>query len=378
MADVSGAIQGVAGIASAFGGGGGGGGGTVVGGPTPAAAMQAGQYQMFAAQAAAEAAKKATSEAIAAINKNYAQARYDVQPYRTAGVQALNELNQYLGLDAYNPGAAPKTPVKPTLEGEKENVSFLDKYMRTMMYTSGTKTPSGFNALSYGGPLDSTQSYGQTQTKAGKEWGYKGAVPVSLNPGGGSVRDLMTLAPVMGGVTNEIATENYKEAMKTYEQDYTEWERNQAEWQQNMDWYNEYQAQGPLTSQQVVDKISNQPGYQAELSQGVDAISKASSAAGYLGSGRVLKELNTFGQNTLSKYYNNTLDRLSQVASQGAQAANYSGQVSMNKGNNIASAKIGLGDTLANAALASGNAMAQATLAANQQYKVIGGSSGGK
>jgi len=112
MGSVGSAISGAGSIASAFGGGGGGGGGggVVVGGPSPQSAILASQMQSAAAQQAGQLAQAAVHDAIKSINQNYQQARYDVQPYRTAGVQALNELNQYLGLDAYNPGKAPIDP----------------------------------------------------------------------------------------------------------------------------------------------------------------------------------------------------------------------------------------------------------------------------
>jgi len=97
---VESAVSGIGSIAGAFGGGGSSGGGAVVGGPSPQAAIGAGLLQSQAAYAASQAATKAVNEAILAVNQNYQQARYDVQPYRTAGVQALNQLNQYLGLDA--------------------------------------------------------------------------------------------------------------------------------------------------------------------------------------------------------------------------------------------------------------------------------------
>ena len=79
----------------------------------------------------------------------------------------------------------------------------------------------------------------------------------------------------------------------------------------------------------------------------------------------------------IDKFYGNELDRLAQLAGAGQQAATTSAQASLGTGQGIAGLYSALGDTKANAALSSGNALAQALLAANQEYKVIGGNSGG-
>lgn len=373
MGDVSSAISGVAGIASAFGGGGGGGGGAVVGGPSPQAAMQAGAMQAAAAREAAQIAKESVNDAILSINKNYQQARYDVQPYRTEGIQALNQLNQYLGLEAYNPGAAPDAPKALNLDefkakvktrdirswiDENSNMSSLDKAPGDpRLYPNFTSPVSGRGT---GGP-------------ANVSWGDSNAYAPN------TVGEVFYNTPwIKDEARADIARQNMEDAKPQYEQDVSAYNRNLAEWQQNLDWYNQYQAEGTFTPEQVVSKISGQPGYQAELNQGQEAISRSAAARGYLGSGRILKELNTFGQNTLSKYYNNTLDRLQSLVGVGANAAGATSQLQQNQGQLVGQAKIGLGDTLANASLAAGNAQAQGVLAANQQYKVIGGSSGGK
>jgi hypothetical protein len=162
------------------------------------------------------------------------------------------------------------------------------------------------------------------------------------------------------------------QALETYDVDKLAYDRNQEEWAQNKAWYDQYSAEGPFDSAEVQDRISNLPGYQAELEQGTKAIGGSASARGYLGSGRVLKELMNFGQNTLSKFYNSELDRLAQQAGMGANAASQTAQNAMGTGSAIGSLYQGLGDTKANAELARGNALSQALLAGNQQYKVVG------
>lgn len=393
---VESAVSGIGSLASAFGGSGGSsGGGTVVGGPSPFAALQAGQIQSQAAQAAADAAKSAVQDAISSINKNYQQARYDVQPYRQEGVQALDQLNQYLGLAAYNPGAAPDAPKFYTAADLSSKIknSAINTYIQdNVQYTPTSVVTGGKNAGKY--PDGSVQvmptlNIGGTAGPNGNGYLYNPAMAggFAANPnrgGGGAINGILSAQSLdsdpqaQDWARTQLAQEMADDKNSGYDDAVSAYNRDTAEWQQNLDWYNQYQAEGPKTQQQITDEITAQPGYAAEQQQGVDAISKSAAANGYIGSGRILKELSTFGQNTLSKYYNNTLDRLQQLVGVGANAAGATAAQSAQQGQLVGQAQIGLGDTLANSALAAGNAQAQGILAANQQYKVIGGSSGGK
>lgn len=357
-----------------MGSGGGGGGGAVVGGPSPWSAMQAAQYQAAASQAAAQAATQQTQDAINLIRQQYTNAFISLKPYTSEGIQALNELNAYMGLNAYNPGTAPQAPKAPTMEEAGKDISYFDKYMRTMAYTSPTRTPSGFNALSYGGPLSST-AMPASQVAAGKQWGYGGAKPVSLNPGGGSIGDLMSLTPIVEGVAGELTNEKYRAMEKDYESQL-------PMYNQQMDLYNQAKTAydnygGPYTPEQVQAKLMAQPGVGFQYNQGLDAIQRAASAKGQIGSGRVLQALADYGQGVASQQYGATLQRLAGLVEMGQNAATNQASSSMNLGNLTGQLTNDLGSTLANSFLARGNAFAQGTLAANQQYKVIGGDSGG-
>ena len=359
----AGILQGAGSVASAFGaggGGGGGGGGMVVGGPTPGAAMEAGYMQSEAARLAGVEASKSVADAIASINQNYGKARYSVQPYRTEGVQALNQLNQYLGLNAYDPGAAPKAPEAPNLQ------KFIDdtSHAEVLNYIYGNSNPIGKDGQG-----------GRVYRGVGS--GPGGMTPEQWQAASAKSPYAQGNAGLEAQIKAELARNPYNNAMTIYNSQQEAYNQDLAEYNKNKEMYDKYSAEGPLTSQQIADRMAGQPGYQAELSQGVDAIGKNASAAGYLGSGRILKELNNFGQNTLSKYYSNTLDRLQNLVTTGQQAATGTSANYQNQGNTNAQAHIGLGDTLANSRLAIGNAQSQAMLAANQEYKIIGGSSGG-
>lgn len=361
-----------------MGGGGGSSGGAVVGGAAPWAAALAGQYQASAASAAADAAQQATNDAINNMNRMYQTARHDVQPYRTEGVQALNKLNQYLQLEPYNPGLAPDKPVFKT------STDFLDKITKKQVRNEimmnsgqvgvGNNIGQSFQHAQYFGPgaddptLQADYGRGWVKVPAGEQ-----------NPGGLTIAQYGT-GPgaflqdprIQQAVRNELAQEMANNENATYDTRLSSYNQDLAEYNQNLDWYNQYKAQGPFTQEQITENISNLPGFQAQQAQGVDAIQKAASAKGYLGSGRVLKELSQFGQANLGQFYGQELDRLSNLANMGASAANTTAGLSANHGNALSQLYTNLGDTKANSLLAGGNALAQSLLAANQEYKVVG------
>jgi hypothetical protein len=371
------------------GGGSGGGGGAVVGGPSPFGAMLAGQYQSQAAQAASDAAQEAISSAINSINRQYQQARYDVQPYRTTGVQALDQLNQYMGLDPYNPGAAPNAPVKKTAEDflDQINKSQVNNYItqNTSWVPSTNKGGQSWLHPYYMGEGVDENTPGWRPATTGSDGGYYMAGV--MGPGQiGQGKDISGLGAsgyfmgqpaIVEAARRALANEKATQANMSFDVDMEAYNRNLEEYNQNKAWYDKYKAEGPLSSSQVTDRITNLPGYQAELGQGINAIQKAAGAGGYLGSGRVLKELTNFGQGTLSKFYGSELSRLAALAGGGQNAATTSAGASMGLGGNMAGLYSTLGDIKANSSLAGGQALANAILAANQQYKVIGGSDGG-
>jgi hypothetical protein len=128
----------------------------------------------------------------------------------------------------------------------------------------------------------------------------------------------------------------------------------------------------PMTAQQVQEKLMNQPGVGFQYNQGLDAIQRAASSKGMLGSGRLLQSLVDYGQGMAAQQYGDTLSRLAGMVQLGANAAGQQSQGFQQLGGSVAGLKQNLGDTLANSYLAQGNALSQAMLAANQQYKVVG------
>lgn len=127
----------------------------------------------------------------------------------------------------------------------------------------------------------------------------------------------------------------------------------------------------PFTAQDISNKITNLPGYQSQLSQGISAIDADAASKGYLGSGAMLKELGNFGQNTLSQFYGNTLNQLAGLAAMGNSAATQQVSAAQNAGNSIAGLYSGIGQAQGNSALAAGNAIGQSLIAANQEFSTM-------
>lgn len=66
--------------------------------------------------------------------------------------------------------------------------------------------------------------------------------------------------------------------------------------------------------------VTQLPGYQNALKQGLNAVNQGGAGAGMLMSGERLKGLQSEGQNIFGSYYNNYLDRLTGMSNQGMNA----------------------------------------------------------
>lgn len=345
------------------GGGGSSGGGMVVGGPAPWAAGYAGQLQSQAAAQAAQIAQQTVQDAIRSINQNFNTARNDLAPYRTTGVQALDKLNQYLGLAPYNPGEAPKAPDAPTRENLLKNQTRSD--VINQLYSNlGIGSYNGVMRSKWTGPLPEGENTAWSSA-------FKG--PIGMN----AAQYLANNKAYYNIAANQLADEQMGPAQKDYDVALQQYNKDVLEHQQNLDWYNQYSAEGPKTASQITEEVTNQPGYQSLLGQGIEAINRGSSSRGLLQSGAQLRDLAQYGGGLQASFYGQMLDRLANQAGLGANAAGATAGIAQNKGSSIAGLQSNLGDTLANAALSAGNARSQAVLAGNQQYQVIGGGGGG-
>lgn len=89
---------------------------------------------------------------------------------------------------------------------------------------------------------------------------------------------------------------------------------------------------GPLD---IAGQVMNTPGYQAQLDQGIRSIDRAAPLTGGMYSGRRMKALNDYGQQTFGSYYNNWMNRVGGLAGQSVQIGNNIGQAGMQNAANV-------------------------------------------
>ena len=110
------------------------------------------------------------------------------------------------------------------------------------------------------------------------------------------------------------------------------------------------------------------PGYQFRMSEGQKAIERSAAARGGLMSGRALKDITRFGQDTASAEYQNAynrwnndrtqrFNRLASLAGVGQTANNQIAAAGQSAANNISQAQQAVGNANASAYMAQGNAI---------------------
>lgn len=85
----------------------------------------------------------------------------------------------------------------------------------------------------------------------------------------------------------------------------------------------------------IAQQVMNTPGYQAQLDQGIKSIDRAAPLTGGIYSGRRMKALNNYGQQTFGAYYDNWMNRVGGIAGQAPVIAQNIGQAGQASANNI-------------------------------------------
>jgi HAMP domain-containing protein len=93
--------------------------------------------------------------------------------------------------------------------------------------------------------------------------------------------------------------------------------------------------------------LQAQPGYQARLGEGVNALDRSASARGSINSGGQMKALTRFGQDYASNEMNNIFNRYASVAGIGQTANNAIGQAGQNYANQAGRNSLYAGDARA-------------------------------
>ncbi len=328
---------------------------TLVQNYTPQTAGIAGQYQVQAANQAAQLAAVQTQTAIDQMRSNYADAFRNVKPYTQTGIQALNELNQYLGLDAYNPGNAPTVNITPA----QVRSNILQNTYSSRNFGDPTRLGSQYQYVGKQAP-DIARKEGIPE--APSIIGYDATEADPNNQPGNGLWRLLNDPNINAAEKEDLTQQALQDPLFLEQQDMYNYAKDQ---------YNKYTAQGKLTPQQVIDKLSNTPGYQFQLNQGLDAVQRAASAQGTLGSGRMLQELANYGQGLAQQTYGSHLDRLASLVGMGQQSATGQSNQAAQLGQTTAGLQQQLGDTYANAELAKGQAQSSSYLAGHPNYQII-------
>lgn len=100
--------------------------------------------------------------------------------------------------------------------------------------------------------------------------------------------------------------------------------------------------------------LQAQPGYQARLNEGVNAIDRSAAANGSLNSGGTLKALTRYGQDYASNELTNVLNRYYSMAGLGQTANNSMGAAGSNYANNAGNNLMAAGNARASGYLANG------------------------
>lgn len=123
--------------------------------------------------------------------------------------------------------------------------------------------------------------------------------------------------------------------------------------------------------------FQNDPGFNALLGAGVEALDASAASRGLLRSGGQQQALFDFGQRLQNQFFNDRLNRLTQLSNVGSSAGTNAASLTANTGQNIAGARFGLGQQLAANEINLANATAQARQQPlNNLLGLIGGVSG--
>lgn len=123
----------------------------------------------------------------------------------------------------------------------------------------------------------------------------------------------------------------------------------------------------------IADQVMQTPGYQTQLDQGLKSIDRAAPLTGGMYSGRRMKALNDYGQNTFGSYYQDWMNRVGGVAGQGQQVAQNVGQAGMQNAQNVGGLMVQGANAKAQGSL---NSAAAWTNAMNTGLGMVGGAKG--
>lgn len=344
-------------------------GGSTVQSVDPQASQAAADAMVQSANIAAKQYEKAINQAISLMTNQFQQAHGDLRPYRMEGIQALNQINKYMGLAPYDPGEAPIAPIAPKTTTSQVS-GLLQQQNQPMLRAEDMATKQNRGGVS-------TQDYwyneaskiGLDPRQLGKLGGMNQYRKYADAMNRQNALNQLVKGQLSGGQTVQTAPSD--QALQDYQNKYQGYQQNLGEYNSALQQQQQFQ---PMTAEQLQQDISNEPGFQAQLGQGISTIEKSASARGLLGSGALLKELNDLGQAQLSTYYGNKLTRLSNLLGGGQAAATGTAQGNQALGQGLAGLYEAQGSNQSNATLAAGQARASAFQQQGTTFDTVGGS----
>lgn len=316
--------------------------------------------QSRAAEQAAEIATTTINQSIGSLREQFTRASGQLAPYTNSGTEAQDKLNWFLGLAPLNP----IQPIAPVKKGASEKE--ISDYIKgnTAYHVNGWDDKGGWRDIYMGvgsNPGREHTNFSEDKTKTGE---------TAMFPGTSGY-----IQGFIGDPTIHSSVSSFLEDQKNpdYQGKVDQYNQDMESYKQQKGFADQYNAKGPATIDDVAAEIQKDPNYQFQMDQGLKALTANSSAQGYLGSGRMLKELQTYGSGLAANAYGSMLSNLAQLAGQGQAAAFKTADYAAGLGQGISGLQAGLGDTLANSQLAAGQARASAFLTAGQKIVPLEG-----
>lgn len=254
---------------------------------------------------ASDEVSDASRASVAEQRRQFNQLRRDIEPYRETGTNALYGMTNMLGL-----GGQEYYETQADLRDRRQTLAETDRYKREFVGVGDfepVQVGHGGQILQEGVTGGASQKGGPSQ-KGGTQFRYRNEK------------------------TGELLTpDEYADRLGQGEQErvenpeYLQLEEEIGQLEQELQGLDP-QAQGAEGSG---FDISETPGYQFRMDQGVNALNRSLAATGNRLSGRAVKAATRYGQGLASQEFSNRFNRLASLSGRGQAAVETSGQAGM-------------------------------------------------
>ncbi len=248
------------------------------------AAGKAADKQAQTAQQAAEYQKQATQQALQYQQQQNQQTQQNLAPWQQTGQQANSALSRLLGIGGPNAGQTPYSP-----NGQPQGITPQPQLTATTGNTSTLAQPQTSFTNPTGAPTINATS-GAQQMQPGVSGYNPQGIDAPVGAGGNAMQVSSGQLPMAQGTADPNAAPGTTAASGV------------GGYGSLLTPYQDFTAPTGLTMQ-------NDPGYQARLQLGTDAIQRSAAARGNVLTGGTAKALETYGQDYGSNEYGNVYNR---------------------------------------------------------------------